>query len=141
MLDKNGNVVYSFETDTDLVDGNNYTAHTSPTTTGGKAGLYLWASAFTTKFTYRYSVADTLTTHTPDDYKIRTFDETYTPYVAPPVTSDTSTSSTTESDASTASTASTPETPPTGAAFPMAVLGIGVVAAAAALVTYRKKHS
>lgn len=126
------------------MDGNSYTTHTSPTTTGGKAGLYLWASAFTTKFTYRYAVADTLTTHTPDDYKIRTFDETYTPYVAPPTSSDSSTGSTVSdgsSDASTASTASTPETPPTGAAFPMAVLGIGVMAAAAALVTYRKKHS
>ena len=144
VLDKDGNVVYSFETDTDLVDGNSYTTHTSPTTTGGKAGLYLWASAFTTKFTYRYAVADTLTTHTPDDYKIQTFDETYTPYVAPPTSSDSSTGSTVSdgsSDASTASTASTPETPPTGAAFPMAVLGIGVMAAAAALVTYRKKHS
>lgn len=140
VLDKDGNVVYSFETDTDLVDGNSYTTHTSPTTTGGKAGLYLWASAFTTKFTYRYSVAETLTTHTPDDYKIRTFDETYTPYVEPPVTSDISTVSTTESDVSTVSTTSTPMTPPTGAGFPMVVLGVGAAAAAAALVTFRKKH-
>ena len=141
VLDKNGNVVYSFKTDTDLVEGTYDAPHISPTTTDGKAGLYLWAAHFDTKYSYIYEVAEQETTHTADDYKIRTFDETYTPYVAPPVTSDTSTSSTTESDASTASTVSTPETPSTGAAFPMAVLGIGVVAAAAVLVTFRKKHS
>lgn len=145
VLDKDGNVVYSFAGDTSLVGGQSYKPGVSP----AAEGVYLWSNDYVgvsnaTRIDYRYAVADTLTTHTPDDYKIRTFDETYTPYVAPPTSSDSSTGSTvsdSSSDASTDSTASTPETPPTGAAFPMAVLGIGVMAAAAALVTYRKKHS
>lgn len=147
VLDKDGNVVYSFETDTDLVDGATYDApHITPTTTGGKAGLYLWAAHFDTKYSFSYNVADTLTTHTADDYKIRTFDETYTPYVAP-VTSDASVPSTpgtgstpSAGGSSDGSVASTPSTPSTGAGFPMIVLGVGAAAAAAALVTFRKKH-
>ena len=118
----------------------------TPTTTGGKAGLYLWAAHFDTKYSFSYNVADTLTTHTADDYKIRTFDETYTPYVAP-VTSDASVPSTpgtgstpSAGGSSDGSVASTPSTPSTGAGFPMIVLGVGAAAAAAALVTFRKKH-
>lgn len=144
VLDKDGNVVYSFETDTDLVDGATYDApHITPTTTGGKAGLYLWAAHFDTKYSFSYNVAETLTTHTPDDYKIRTFDETYTPY-ADPGTSDPSTPSTPEDGSNTStddpSDDSIPSTPPTGVGFPMAVLGVGAAAASVALVTFRKKH-
>ena len=147
VLDKDGNVVYSFAGDTSLTNGYSAKPGVSPTA----EGVYLWANDYVgvsndTRIDYRYSIAETLTDHTADDYKIRTFDETYTPYVAP-VTSDASVPSTpgtgstpSAGGSSDGSVASTPSTPSTGAGFPMIVLGVGAPAAAAALVTFRKKH-
>lgn len=140
-------MVYSFAGDTSLTNGYSAKPGVSPTA----EGVYLWANDYVgvsndTRIDYRYSIAETLTDHTADDYKIRTFDETYTPYVAP-VTSDASVPSTpgtgstpSAGGSSDGSVASTPSTPSTGAGFPMIVLGVGAAAAAAALVTFRKKH-
>ncbi len=85
VLDKDGNVVYSFAGDTSLTNGYSAKPGVSPTA----EGVYLWANDYVgvsndTRIDYRYSIAETLTDHTADDYKIRTFDETYTP-MSPPL--------------------------------------------------------
>lgn len=142
VLDKDGNVVYSFAGDASLTDG--YTS--KPGVSPAAEGLYLWANDYvgvsnSTRIDFRYSVAETLTEHSADEYTIKTFDEVYTPYEDPGSSdSSDSSSSSTPGDESSSDDASVPSTPPTGVGFPMAVLGVSAAAAVAALVTFRKKH-
>ncbi len=78
ILDKEGNVVYSFATDASLSEGQ------IPFWTT-QAPYYFWAwdgvsNTNTTKGWYEFSVADEMTTHTAADYELIVVDEEYVPF-------------------------------------------------------------
>ena len=155
VLDKNGNVVYSFADDKVLASYTQpFNPGVSPDTSHGKPGLFFWANDYVgvdnnTRIQYAYSVAEQVTEHTAEDYRISTFEETYTPYAGKDEPATTDPTSPTESIPSetpstsevngTESTTASPEVPDTGSAFPSAVLLLGTVAAAAALVCWKKR--
>lgn len=145
VLDKDGNVVYSFETDTDLTDGAVFNAaHKEPTNTGGKSGLLLWSDGFDSAYSYRYDVADEITEHTEEDYAIPVFEETYVPYeeeggdepTTPPTTAPTAGPATT----TTTTTGSATPTPDTGVALPLAAIPLAALGLAAVLATRRRRQ-
>lgn len=105
ILDKDGNVVYSFETDESLTAGN-----IAWRTTSNSGVLLMWAWD-AGRGTYTYSIADKTTAHTAEDYELMKINEAYTPYVSP----DTKPSETT-------STTAAADVPATGAALPVASL-------------------
>lgn len=77
VLDKDGNVAYSFAADTTLAEGN-----IAWRTTFCQDAIMCWAY-FTGLGTYRYEASETPVEHTDEDYQLNTFDETYTPFVEP----------------------------------------------------------
>ena len=146
VLDKNGNVVYSFETDTLLTDGATYKPGTNPPS-DGTGGLYLWANDYVgvdnnTRIDYRYEVADETTEHTAADYALRTFEEVYVPYESgeQPTTPPTGSEKPTEPAGEPSAPAEPTPSPETGAALPLAVLPLAALGLTALLVTRRRQR-
>ncbi|MHB8962168.1 MAG: LPXTG cell wall anchor domain-containing protein [Saccharofermentanales bacterium] len=136
ILDKDGNVVYSFATDTNLVEG------IIPWRTSVSI-FHLWAWDFNTTGSYIYSIADSLTTHTAEDYMLKTVEETYEPYVAPtevptatPTTEETPTATQAPQSESPQS-----ESPQTGESQTSASIVVVALATAAAALIVSKKRS
>lgn len=159
VLDKDGNVVYSFADDKVLASYTQpFNPGVSPDTSNGKPGLFFWANDYVgvdtnTRIQYTYSVADQMTEHSAEDYQIPTFEETYVPYEETE-TSSTSDANGTESTTGEPSQSETPstsdtngtesttgeqKTPDTGSSFPSAVLLLGTAAAAAVLFCRKKR--